>query len=205
MDAQSVQKAGDELIAALAQFHADQPSRLGIGQPELLTALAFSDGASQIVFNVLLADQVILLKDGIVSLPDFDPLAALGEAKRAFLDLLEARIRDSAMTPPSMGEITAENPKDQPFAELLIEVGRLVPLYDHKRTNLFLFHRSAIDQAVVDLRQAFPEGADFRAGEARGILNSTRKYVIPFLTYLDRQNITRRKDDLRQMTETKSD
>jgi len=205
MDAQAVQKAGDQLTATLAQFHANQSSRLGIGQPELVTALSLKGGAAQIVFNVLLAEKVILLTDGIVSLPGFDPLAALGEAKRAYLDELETRIRDSAMTPPSMGEITSENSKDRALAELLIEVGRLVPLYDHKRTNLFLFHRSAIDQAVVDLRQAFPKGADFRAGEARGVLNSTRKYVIPFLTYLDRQNITRRKDDLRQMTANTGD
>ena len=89
------------------------------------------------------------------------------------------------------------------MAELLIEVGRVVPMYDHKRVNLFLFHRAPIDDAVANMRAAFPPSAEFRAGEAREALNSTRKFVIPFLTWLDRQNITRRSEDFRQMIEVK--
>jgi selenocysteine-specific elongation factor len=196
-----IREAGADVVAAVGQFHADQPSRLGIGQPELVEAHTLGAAAAQIVFGTLVDAGEIQLGQGLVSLPGFDPLAALGEAKRAYLDQLETRIRDDAMTPPSMGEIVADNSRDKGLAELLIEVGRVVPLYDHKRTNLFLFHHGAIDEAVVALQQAFAGGVEFRAGEAREVLNSTRKYMIPFLTYLDRQNITRRKDDLRQIVE----
>jgi selenocysteine-specific elongation factor len=188
------------MLQLVGAFHEDQPSRLGIGKPALISGLSAPTEAVALVLDRLADDGQLLVNKGQISLPGFDPFAALSEAKRAHLDRLEAHIKDAAMMPPSMGEVTDENPQDKKLAELLIEVGRVLPLYDHKRTNLFLFHRAAIDDAVVAMQAAFPPPAEFRVGDVRAVLDSTRKYMIPFLTWLDRQNITRRADDMRQMT-----
>ena len=167
----------------------------------VISGLSAATAVVELVLDQLAKAGQLLINEGQISLPGFDPFAALSEAKRAHLDRLEAHIKDAAMMPPSMGEVIDENAQDAKLAELLIEVGRVLPLYDHKRTNLFLFHKAAIDDAVVTLQAAFPPPAEFRVGDVRAVLNSTRKYMIRFLTWLDRQNITRRAEDMRQMTQ----
>jgi len=190
-----------DMLRLVSIFHEEQPSRLGIGKPALISGLSAPTVAVELVLEQLANNGQLLVSNGQISLPGFDPFAALSEAKRAHLDRLEAHIKDAAMMPPSMGEVVDENAQDGKLAELLIEVGRVLPLYDHKRTNLFLFHRAAIDDAIVAMQAAFPPPAEFRVGDVRAVLNSTRKYMIPFLTWLDRQNITRRAEDMRQMTQ----
>lgn len=99
--------------------------------------------------------------------------------------------------PPTMEDVLANDKRNASRVELLIEIGRLVPLYDFKRKNLFLFHVEDIDQAVTSLRKAWPPPAQFRLGEAREHLGVTRKFLQPLLEYLDKKKITRRREDVR--------
>jgi selenocysteine-specific elongation factor len=60
------------------------------------------------------------------------------------------------------------------------------------------FASEAVDHAVVVLRQLLttrPEG--FTVGEARDALGSSRKHVMPLLSFLDSSGVTRRRGDLR--------
>ncbi len=60
------------------------------------------------------------------------------------------------------------------------------------------FARSAIDQAIAELRSAFgakPEG--LTVAEIRDILGTTRKFVLPLLAHLDGTGVTRRREDVR--------
>ena len=193
------------LVQAVGSFHDQQPSRRGLALPELVNSAGVPATVAGVAMDRLVERGQLAIDHGLISLPGFDPLAALGDARRPYLDRLETRLRDAAMKPPSMDEIVGENPQDRDLAELLIEVGRVLPLYDFKRTNLFLFHRAAVDQAIDALYAAFPPPTEFRAGEAREVLDSTRKYMIPFLTWLDRQHVTVRVDDFRQMSKIKND
>ena len=194
----------EKLLAALTTWHEEQPMRRGLGQQVLLDRARVPNGIGQVAVEALSAAGNVVRQDGLLRLASHDPLAHLGEARRKYLDQLEGRLKEAAMKPPSLEELVEENPKDKDLAELLIEIGQLIPLHDFKKTNLFLFHRSVVDGAVRALRDAFPSGVSFRAGEAREVLDSTRKYMIPFLTWLDRQGITKRDEDMRQMVEKPS-
>jgi selenocysteine-specific elongation factor len=191
--------AAEKLSAALTAWHEEQPMRRGVGQQVLLDRARVPNVIGQVAVEALSEVGSIVRQDGLLRLTGHDPLEHLGDARRKYLDQLEARIKMAAMKPPSLEELVAENPKGKDLAELLIETGQLIPLHDFKKTNLFLFHRGVVDEAVEALRNAFPDGTGFRAGEARQVLDSTRKYMIPFLTWLDRQGITKRDEDLRQM------
>lgn len=100
--------------------------------------------------------------------------------------------------PPTMDEAVAADRNYRAAAALLIEIGRVVPLHDFKRRNLFLFHADDIEDATATLRREWPAPAPFRMGEARALLGVTRKFLQPVLEYLDKQGITRRRDDFRE-------
>lgn len=60
------------------------------------------------------------------------------------------------------------------------------------------FARSAIDQAIAELRSAFEARPDgLTVAEIRDILGTTRKFVLPLLAHLDGTGVTRRRDDVR--------
>jgi selenocysteine-specific elongation factor len=59
-------------------------------------------------------------------------------------------------------------------------------------------------KATSDLRAAFPTFQAFTTGEARTILNTTRKVIVPLLEHFDKTGITVRTGNLRQMVATNS-
>ncbi|HLU49197.1 MAG TPA: SelB C-terminal domain-containing protein, partial [Planctomycetota bacterium] len=55
----------------------------------------------------------------------------------------------------------------------------------------------AIEEAKRRLRRYLEEHGSVTASDAKSILDSTRKYSIPFLEHLDREGFTVRKGDVR--------
>ncbi len=103
--------------------------------------------------------------------------------------------------PPTLKELVALDPEYGELSKFLVESQRAFPIYDEKRTNLFFFHTSSISGAVKKLRSAFPPPQEFRAGEAREVLGTTRKYAMPLLAFLDKQKITKRNKDFRHLVQ----
>ena len=87
---------------------------------------------------------------------------------------------------------------------LLVASGRAVLLINHALKQLLAFHVAALDEAARDLRKAYPFPAQFRTGEAREVLKTTRKYIVPILEHLDTQGVTVRTGDLRHLAKDTS-
>ena len=132
-----------------------------------------------------------------ISIRGFDPLSALNDAEREHVRRLESVIRETPLMPPTMDEIVAVDKRNAARAELLIEIGRLVPLHDFKRKNLFLFHAQDIEQAVTSLREVWPPPAQFRLGEAREHLGITRKFLPAGVGISRQEKVTQRREDVR--------
>lgn len=179
-------------------YHSANPGRTGIARLELLEKLGGRPAAVDLVLARLIGSGELASDGSHISLAGFDPLGALSESERNRVEGLEARLRQTPLMPPTMEELAASDKSDVSRAELLIEIGRVVPLWDFKRKNLFLFHTKDIEDAVASLRAAWPPPAQFRLGEAREQLGVTRKYLQPLLEYFDKQKITRRRDDFRE-------
>jgi selenocysteine-specific elongation factor len=82
----------------------------------------------------------------------------------------------------------------QRFAQMLINSGELV------RVAELIFHRSALD-ALRQMLQKFKaeHGAKLDVGAFKDLTGVSRKYAIPLLEYLDRQRVTRRLGDAREI------
>ena len=82
----------------------------------------------------------------------------------------------------------------QRFAQMLINSGELVRIAD------LIFHQSAIEQLKSTLRRFKAErGPRIDVGAFKELTGVSRKYAIPLLEYLDRQRVTRRVGDAREI------
>jgi selenocysteine-specific elongation factor len=77
---------------------------------------------------------------------------------------------------------------------MLINSGELV------RVAELVFHRRALDDLRETLQRFKAErGAQIDVGAFKDLTGVSRKYAIPLLEYLDRQRVTRRVGDAREI------
>ncbi len=82
----------------------------------------------------------------------------------------------------------------------LIEQGTLVKVGNAADAVLFL--RESYDEALVRLLAYLREHGKMTAAEARDVLGTTRKYILPLLEHMDERRITRRIGDERVVGST---
>jgi selenocysteine-specific elongation factor len=201
LDASVASDLRAQTLSALATFHKTNPARAGLARNELSDLAALPPAAFDATLAQLLETSDVVDDGGSLSAAGFDPFESVNQKDRELLSALETRIKNAGVAPPTLGELAKENSRFKSLAQILIESKRVAPIYDGKRVHLFLFHKGAIDDAVGKLREALPPPTEFRAGEAREALGATRKYVVPLLEYLDKQGVTQRSQDFRQLVD----
>ena len=82
-------------------------------------------------------------------------------------------------------------PSDLALARALVREGTLVDV------DGVVFTASAVELAWASICAAFATRDSITVGEAREILGSSRKYVVPLLSRFDAEGVTRRRGDVR--------
>ncbi len=190
------------VMAALAAFHAEAPTRRGLAPAALADRCGLDPTGSITAFVLqdLRIRSELRMQDGLVALAGHDPFAALPAAQRARLVAIESAVRDAWMKPPEPAAVLTGGQSDAALAGLLREHGRLVRMPGEQAGRELLWHGAAIEWAERALRRAYPPPAGFTVSQARQVLDSTRKYVLPLLNWFDARGRTRRKGDLRVFT-----
>ena len=194
----------------LASLHHASPLRSGFPEAHLRQLLV--GPVSLVLVNhaerlLVEEGQVVRRREGL-ALTGHDPLAGLSHDQRSRLDAIEQSLRQGGLKPPDLDDLRAAADADPGTAhdlvELLVASGRAVSLMNHALKQILVFHVDALGEAACDLRTAFPFPAQFRTGEAREILKTTRKYIVPVLEHLDTQGVTVRHGDLRHLAQDAS-
>jgi len=151
------------------------------------------------VLNSLIKSKRITQTDGLYHLTDFTPEGSLSEADQIAASEIEAAFRDGKFQPPGIVDVLKNDKQRMRIHRLLVDQGVLISTYvaNKPRTpaSTIVFHSDSLDAARYLLREKFPDGACFTPAEARDVLETTRKYLIPLLECLDRKGITLRRDD----------
>jgi selenocysteine-specific elongation factor len=206
---------GDDLIAsrrwlddgrlayldALAEVHRRSPSRPAAPVEVIRRALAgaFAGALVEHVERRLAEAGDILAARGRVALATHDPLAALSEAQRAELGQIEALLHQGGASPPDPDEIRRRDGGGD-LLDLLIDLGRAVALRNYALRKTVVFHAQALEAAFRALAATFPPPAQFKTGEAREALATSRKFIVPLLECFDERGWTRRDGDTRQIS-----
>ena len=188
----------DAALAALAAYHASHPLAEGLPSEELRERL-FADAPLAVFEHALDAlqqhgqiagrDRVALASHQLV-LSDED-----ARARAAIIRVLE----ESGLTPPDLASLatrTGTSPKAvERMTALLVRQKVIIRIGD------LLFHEDALNNLKTELQRLKREGvatsidvATFK--ERYGL---SRKYAIPLLEFLDRERVTRRAGDVRQI------
>jgi len=180
----------ERLLAALATFHEQHAAQDGASLPWCRNCIG--QDADRILAS-LERRGAIAVERAVVRLARFDALGGLPEPERALASAIEAAFRDAGLQPPEAREVTRGDARREALYRLLVSRGRLV------RAGPVVFHRDAIVRLRKALATAFPPPAQFTVSQARELVGSTRKYMVPLLEFLDASRHTRRAGDLRSV------
>lgn len=191
-----------QVRALLKEFHARAPLETGMGREEVREKIFASLPPE--IFRAVLAqlterNEVVAERD-LLRLPTHR--VALSAEEQAAKDHLAEVYARAALQPISLDEAIAQagsqfgidQARATRFAQMLINSGDLIKVAD------LIFHRSAIDGLRETLQRHKAEhGPKLDVGTFKDLTGISRKYAIPLLEYLDRQRVTRRVGEAREI------
>ena len=182
--AQSWNILKSKLFVTLQSYHNQFPLRRGVPVQEVRSRLELSQPVSQRVL-ARLAGEDYLVEDGpYLRLPDHQVSLStqLEEQASAYLKTLA----QEPYSPPS------DRPVDPELLAVLVERGQVV-----KVNESVVFASSAYQEMSDKIIEHLKSNGSITVGEARTMFDTSRKYILPLLEHLDRQQITRRVGDER--------
>lgn len=185
------------LVDAVREFHRESPDSPGVLPADLRDHVASS---SKPVFDGLvdsLKQRGRLVETaGRLALPEHKPAFAGPDAQR--VASIEQLFESAGFQPPRFDEMVDRLKMDRRTADrlvkLLLEHGRLVRVADD-----LLFHATAIARARQALLDHFAKEERLESVAFKYLLDTTRKFAIPLLDYLDRVGVTRRDGNTRYL------
>ncbi len=188
-----------QLKQRLQELHAQQPGEMGFSPSFLERGWGARLGTR--VFKHCLDELVrrgdVLLERGKVRLPDSG--VRLTDDQHAARRILEKLFTVGGTMPPrpeeavlkagdSVGRVNADQ-----ALQAMVKMGELVPVGS---TGL-LFHREPLQRAVETVTDHLRKHRTVTVAQARDLLGSSRKYLVPLLEYMDKVGHTIRQGDVR--------
>jgi len=181
-----------EILGLLRAFHKKNPLKPGMSKEEIRNQLRIDAR----LFNFILGGlKDVLVEKDLVRLGEFkvELSSREEEFKVKILDLLEK----GGFQPPTKEEISSllkiEQKRLTDILSLMSKEGRVVRMSDS------LYMSTGVYNEMLSLLETFfKKKPEMTVAEFRDLLNTTRKYALPFLEFLDSQKVTLRTGDVRK-------
>lgn len=191
----------EQALTGLGRFHEANPNRKGQPLTELRASL--EAGMDDLVFRYLVehlsGHGLVETDNGIIRLRDFDPLGMLDAKEKKIAGEIAAAFAAGGLKPPDLDDVVQNDPQRKRLYRLLTETSELVPIHNRDINRVLVFHRDNINEMVRMLERAYPGSAAFSVADMRKLVDTTRKFAIPLLEYLDSQRVTVRIGDKRKL------
>jgi len=185
-----------QVVPTLEDFHKQNPLKRGIGKEELQVRT----GASPVIFaalaEILVREKKIEISGDLVRLPGRGVVMKDEEAESK--KTIEDAFSSAGLKVPALHEVIAglkvDKARAQKIVTLLLRDKVLIKISDE-----LVFHGSALEQLrrlVAAQKAKSPKMDVARFKELTGV---SRKYAIPLLEYLDRERVTKRVGDAREI------
>ena len=191
---------GIAVLDTLGEHHQANPLASGAPRQWLRTRVRAPEEAVDSVVDGLIREGRIVVEQGDARLADFAP--RLSDRQQSLAAVLVSRIELGGAEPPSLEELASA--MAHPSAELaaicrvLIREGALVSIEANRH-----YSPSSVTQLTGRLNAGMVSGVDYGPAELREFLGLTRKFLIPFLEYCDREGYTVRNELGRRRRGTK--
>lgn len=184
------------LQSNLTSLHRKSPDSRGFTHSQLksgdLTSLP--DPVYDHVLQRLIADGIIMQDGPLFREPERH--IVLTPAQQELNNLVIRELQAAGFAPPSSTAMAETLHRSRPEVEKSLVL--LVQLGQCRRLGLDLFFDERVfDQAVQTIRSALQTNPELAVADASRLLSSSRKYVVPFLEFLDSRGITERAGNVR--------
>jgi len=188
-----------QIVDAVARFHAKHPTRRGMPLEELRRQLPpmLKPAAYTMLLQTLSDAGTLEAVDGLVRTAGYSPEAALSPIEREIAREIEKQFKEGGLKPPELDAVLKRDRRRKTLYYYLVESGALIPVTDRTSNRTVVFHQSAIADIGPVLQSALADSDGLRVSELNQVLNTTRKFSVPLLEYLDSIGLTRRNGDLR--------
>ncbi|HCU68982.1 MAG TPA: selenocysteine-specific translation elongation factor [Desulfomicrobium sp.] len=189
---------GVECLAYLGEYHKREPMRQGLSRAELLSGFGRSMHPKLVHFLVerLVKSGQVVLEGDTLRLPGH--VVSLASDQSGLRALMESAYTQAGLMPSTTKAFLEENglaAKDvAQMYRLLMEEGVLI-----KVSEEFYYAKTAMDDIVARVRGFFESNQEMGPQDFRDLTELTRKFAIPVLEYLDKEKITMRIGDKRQL------
>ena len=174
-------------------FHRKNPLKSGMLKEELRARVGIEP---RLFGNLIHSLKEIMIDKELVRLASFT--ASLSQVDETVKTSLLGLLEKSGFQPPLKEELSQTLKLDMKrlsdILNLLAKEGSLVRISDT------MFIPSSVFQKMIgNLKNFFKNKPEMTVGEFRDILDTTRKYALPLLEYLDSHKITLRVGDIRKL------
>ncbi|MHC4618562.1 MAG: selenocysteine-specific translation elongation factor [Planctomycetota bacterium] len=184
------------LLDVVGGFHRDRPESPGMRAEQLFASSALEKAVFDGLIGLLISRGKLAERKHRLALPDHRE--SLGDKETQLLEAIESLFSTRLFNPPNCDEVvqlcSAGKDKVERVLKILIEYERLVRV-----ENDLLFHCNAVDRARDILVSYLNKEGKLESVKFKYLLDTTRKYAIPLLDYMDRIGVTRRLGNTRYL------
>ncbi len=184
------------ILSAAANFHKSNPLVGGISKEELRAQVEITPQVFETVAALLARDKKLEVLGDLVRLPGHGVVMKDEEAESK--KQIEEAFSSAGLKVPALKEVLAglkvDRIRAQKIVTLLLRDRVLIKVSDE-----LVFHRSALDELRRQMAAYKTKSRKIDVANFKELTGISRKYAIPLLEYLDRERVTRRVADAREI------
>ena len=173
-----------KLSSSLQSYHNQYPLRRGAPSQEIRSRLSLSQPVYLKVLSRLSAEGAVVEENQSLRLPGHQ-VALTPQMEQTAANYL-ATLEKQPFSPPT------DHPPEPELLAAMVDMGQVV-----KVNESVVFAAVAYHQLVNRIKAHLQEKGSITVAEGRTMFETSRKYILPLLEYLDQQRITRRVGDER--------
>lgn len=184
----------ETMLNLVYSFHKENPLKLGINKDELQTKIGCSERLFLLILKILQEEKRLLLKGELVCKVGFK---IEGDTEELFKKV-EELFRSYGIAPEEpvivAEKLRIDIKKIKEILASLVRQGRM-----HKINDSYFVTTEVLEKAMERLRDFFSKKEILTPQDIRELFGVSRKFIIPFLEYLDSIKFTIRVSDGRKL------
>ena len=184
------------ILSFFKTFHNQNPNRKGMLKEEILNFININDQFLDSLLLILLNDNKIKCNDNLWSNIDFS--IRLNDNEIKLCHKIHEMIHDLNFSTLTIDQIVIKLEENQKMIKKIISI-------EVANKNLILINGSLlftsknIDMLINNVKKYFDSNENLDVKSFKNLINSSRKYAVPLLEYLDKINITYRVGNERKL------
>ena len=196
LDSPALRALNSQLLSTLETFRRQNPLSTGMGKEELRSQLSARPEVFALAAARLMQERKLEVAGDWVRLPGQAVVMKDEEAESK--KQIEEAFSAAGLQVPALREVIAglsiDKTRAQKIVTLLLRDKVIIKISDD-----LVFHRSALEELRRQVATYKQKSSKIDVAKFKELIGVTRKYAIPLLEYLDRERITKRVGDQREI------